>query len=1011
MKHFIFLFSLVTLSAIAAHSQINVGSNRAPDSSAMLEISGNTKGFLPPRMSRDSMYLIVKPAKGLIVFNTTDSLLFMRRDSGWVALALSATGNTWSLTGNNNTNSAINFIGTTDNHALTFKTNNILRMHLDSTGGLFIGDSLSSFTNTIANTQAGLRSDWTTSLTSPDTPRIALQGQIRANLTTASGSAQIRGFNGSALVGVNNGVTSNADIYGGYFLARRQSASGITEGTGTLNILAGAGIEYGNTFSANAGGTTTNVYGIKLNPYYASGTITNLYGLYASAPATGGSVTNMYDIYLAAQSSTGVTNSWGMYQANTKNNYFGGNVGIGTTSPSSKLQIVGINPLALTGVQTGTSTTADSLLTITNGLVRKLPIATFGTGSVTAVSVATANGLAGTVVNATTTPAITLSTTVASGSIVKSNGTGILAAVSGTDYAPGTAGNTTGIVKSTTGTGALTTAVASDFPPLNQSTTGTASNITGVLNATSLPALTGDVTSTGGSATTTLSNSAVTNAKMANMAANTFKANNTGSPAAPSDITATQATAMLNIFTTSAKGLVPSSGGSTANFLRADGTFAVPPGTNTNAGTVTSASVTSANGVSGTVATPTTTPAISLTLGDITPTSVAATGTVTGSNLSGSHSGTSSGINAGDETNATIKTKLGTATTTNDGYLTSTDWNTFNNKASTTSSWSTTGNGGINSGSNFFGTTDLKSIRFRTNNIERMVVDSFGRIGLGVTDPTARVVLKDSLEIRRIGTVSQLLFTNTASVGDFRIGGDGGDIFWQGGGNRCLQMGSYWTTVLTGDRQTAIFPSFIPGGGSNTNIGVLVQGQRDASSPLVIQANSPTQTANLTYWRTSSGTVLVAITKDGRLGIRTSAPTAFLQLKAGTATANTAPLKLTSGTNLTTPEAGAVEYDGTNYFATSGTVRYTLAKTLTSTATLDFASTAANTSSTLTIAVTGATDGDVVSVGVPNASNSANSDFTAYVSAADTVTVKFVNSSTAAIDPASGTFQVAVLRY
>lgn len=50
-------------------------------------------------------------------------------------------------------------------------------------------------------------------------------------------------------------------------------------------------------------------------------------------------------------------------------------------------------------------------------------------------------------------------------------------------------------------------------------------------------------------------------------------------------------------------------------------------------GTVTSVSVTTANGVSGTVANPTTTPAISLTLNAITPTSVAATATITGSNL------------------------------------------------------------------------------------------------------------------------------------------------------------------------------------------------------------------------------------------------------------------------------------------------------------------------------------------------------------------------------------------
>lgn len=39
-----------------------------------------------------------------------------------------------------------------------------------------------------------------------------------------------------------------------------------------------------------------------------------------------------------------------------------------------------------------------------------------------------------------------------------------------------------------------------------------------------------------------------------------------------------------------------------------------------------------------------------------------------------------SGTNTGDETTATIKTKLGIASASADGYLTLTDWNTFNNK-------------------------------------------------------------------------------------------------------------------------------------------------------------------------------------------------------------------------------------------------------------------------------------------------------------------------------------------
>jgi hypothetical protein len=75
-----------------------------------------------------------------------------------------------------------------------------------------------------------------------------------------------------------------------------------------------------------------------------------------------------------------------------------------------------------------------------------------------------------------------------------------------------------------------------------------------------------------------------------------------------------------------------------------------PANYTSNGGTVTSVSVTTANGVSGTVTNPTTTPAISLALGAITPTSVAASGAVTGSNLSGNNSGDQTITLTGDVT-------------------------------------------------------------------------------------------------------------------------------------------------------------------------------------------------------------------------------------------------------------------------------------------------------------------------------------------------------------------------
>lgn len=59
-------------------------------------------------------------------------------------------------------------------------------------------------------------------------------------------------------------------------------------------------------------------------------------------------------------------------------------------------------------------------------------------GTVTSVSVVTANGFAGTVATATSTPAITLTTTITG--VLKGNGTAISAATAGSDYAVGSIG-------------------------------------------------------------------------------------------------------------------------------------------------------------------------------------------------------------------------------------------------------------------------------------------------------------------------------------------------------------------------------------------------------------------------------------------------------------------------------------------------------------------------------------------------------------------------------------------
>ncbi len=114
--------------------------------------------------------------------------------------------------------------------------------------------------------------------------------------------------------------------------------------------------------------------------------------------------------------------------------------------------------------------------------------------------------------------------------------------------------------------------------------------LTGTNSGDQTITLTGDVTGSGtGSFAATIANDTVTNAKAANMATARIKGRVTSGTGDPEDLTGTQATTLLDTFTSSLKGLAPASGGGTTNFLRADGTWAAPAGGVLNNLTATSA--------------------------------------------------------------------------------------------------------------------------------------------------------------------------------------------------------------------------------------------------------------------------------------------------------------------------------------------------------------------------------------------------------------------------------------
>jgi hypothetical protein len=126
-----------------------------------------------------------------------------------------------------------------------------------------------------------------------------------------------------------------------------------------------------------------------------------------------------------------------------------------------------------------------------------------------------------------------------------------------------------------------------------------------------------------------------------------------------------------------------------------------------------------------------------------------------------------------------------------------------------------------------------------------------------------------------------------------------------------------------------------------------------------------------------------------------------------------------SDTGFSRVSAGVIAFGNGTGGDASGTIKVgglqvsggtIVTKVLSATATLDFGNTSAQNSADLTITVTGAAVGDDVRLGIPAAPDE-NSCFTAWVSATNTVTVRFNNYSAGSINPASGTYRATVIHF
>lgn len=122
------------LSYVTTFGQIGVGTT-TPNSSAALDVTSTTKGFLVPRMTQAQKTAIATPATGLLIYQTDGASGFwFYNGTAWQAFS---GGNVWGLTGNSGTIVGTNKLGTTDNQSMIFKSNNSETMRI--LGSNYIG--------------------------------------------------------------------------------------------------------------------------------------------------------------------------------------------------------------------------------------------------------------------------------------------------------------------------------------------------------------------------------------------------------------------------------------------------------------------------------------------------------------------------------------------------------------------------------------------------------------------------------------------------------------------------------------------------------------------------------------------------------------------------------------------------------------------------------------------------------------------------------------------------------
>lgn len=277
----------------------------------------------------------------------------------------------------------------------------------------------------------------------------------------------------------------------------------------------------------------------------------------------------------------------------------------------------------------------------------------------------------------------------------------------------------------------------------------------------------------------------------------------------------------------------------------------------------------------------------------------------------------------------------------------------------------------------------------------QIVITDDGRIGFGTEDPIER------FEFRGPGDNDFQITSANTNPPNVIVYNTGGTLENPTGLPNNQEVGSFIAKTYDGNNIQEI------------------GGARFYMDGIASPGNVPARFAiDLTPQGSTTAVERLIVKNNGNTGLSQANPSATLHIRPGTTNAQSAPIKLSSGNIMNTPERGAIEYDGTNlYFTNNAGVRSIIstgasaggATTSTTTANIYYDIQANSSVDSYEVYIQDAQVGMSCSC-APATTLPAGLTWSCFISSPNSVRVRVANATNARVIPGNLNFSITAIR-